>query len=156
MSGRVQPAAMTVCAACPWRLTNQGKRHPDGWYTKKNLRFLWSRLRRGEGMTCHPTDQTNPLPAGTRPVPDGIETRVCTGSLILQQREFMILQEYLLDGRGMAAYRAHRPRGLTREGAGELLSDAVFSGTPFGRIVQSKPNLNNEDVGLEGLPWEPR
>lgn len=49
------------CAQCPWRTSNQGKRHPDGWYTKANLRRLWAGLRRGERMTCHPTDPANPV-----------------------------------------------------------------------------------------------
>lgn len=54
-----QQAAPHACSACPWRLANQGKRHPDGWYAKANLSRLWSRLRRGEAMSCHPSDPNN-------------------------------------------------------------------------------------------------
>ena len=58
MNGR---AAKSPCQACPWRVENHGKRHPDGWYTKANLRRLWSGIRRGEEMSCHPTDPSNPV-----------------------------------------------------------------------------------------------
>lgn len=155
MNGRseatgVVPAAETPCAQCPWRTENQGKRHPDGWYTKANRTRLWSKLRRGEAMTCHPTDPTNPIPEGARAVPDGTTTRECTGAIILQQREVMVVQDMEVD---MKRYRRERPRGMTREGFGEILARAVFGGVPvIGGQKMTLPDLN-QPVSMEGLPW---
>jgi hypothetical protein len=39
-----------------------------GWYTKANLQRLWAGMRRGEDMTCHPTDPDKPGPSGGTPV----------------------------------------------------------------------------------------
>lgn len=111
-----------ACAHCPWRRSNQGKPHPDGWYTKKNLRRLWAGLRSGEapGMTCHPTDPNNPVPEGTKPVPADVETRECYGALLLVARELRVVDqlEKAGVGRGLyAAYHQMRPRGFTKRGA---------------------------------------
>lgn len=152
--GKVEPAAETPCAQCPWRTANHGKRHPDGWYTKANLSRLWAQLRRGEAMTCHPTDPTNPLPPGARKVPETTTTRQCTGAIILQQRELMRLQrcESLTD------YRRQRPRGLTVAGIGQLLERAVLGGVWPGTVAWPKPDLNqpvSHDPLGEWTPPEP-
>jgi hypothetical protein len=93
MRTAIKPAAARPCAACPWRTANQGKRHPMGWYTKANLQRLWAGMRRGEDMTCHPTDPDNPVPPGSTPVRPGAVTIECAGSLILKQREVMRFQD---------------------------------------------------------------
>ena len=95
---RVEPAGETPCAECPWRTVNQGKRHPDGWYNRANLKRLWNKLRRGDMMSCHPTDPRNPVSVhaalkGQRMAKLGATPRECAGALILQQRELMIYQE---------------------------------------------------------------
>lgn len=53
---QVRPACALACLACPWRLSNQGRPTPGGWYTRRNLDRLWAGLRRGTRMSCHPTD----------------------------------------------------------------------------------------------------
>lgn len=145
--GPVTPAASAACKQCPWRLSNQGTRHPDGWYTKANLRRLWSKLRRGDSMTCHPTDPANPIPEGARPVPEGTTTRECTGALVLQQREFMVVQAHLTADPpgGLGNYRRERPSGLTKIGAVAVMEEAVFGGP--------RPNLGDPDIGYEPLAW---
>lgn len=147
-------SADVPCAQCPWRTSNHGKRHPDGWFTITNRKRLWAQLRRGEAMTCHPTDPENPLPAGTRAVPDHVTTRECAGAIILQQRELDILQREYPDFR---AYRRARPMGLTRDGFASMVSRLLFGGVPvIGGPKVSKPNLN-ESVSHPPLgEWTPR
>lgn len=105
-------------------------------------------MRRGEHMSCHPTDESNPLPDGTRPVPAGTQVRECAGALILQQREAMVL-DFLGD---FKKYREARPNGLTRAGLAETISRYFFGGTPFGGLPMAKPDLN-EPVGHDPLTW---
>lgn len=143
------------CSACPWRASNHGKRHPDGWYTKANLRRLWAGLRRGERMTCHPTDPANPVPDGARPVPDGTATRECTGALVLVQRELQRVQDVFAADGSLADYRRAHPRGLTNDGVMVHVANlvAVFPGD----LPMAKPDLNDDDVSHPDLvPWEPR
>lgn len=147
------------CQACPWRLANQGKRHPDGWYTKANLQRLWAGLRRGEDMSCHPTDPANEVSeaaqaAGYRPAPEHAKTRECVGAAILKGREAMVLQtDYDSD---ITRYRRGRPRGLTRDGVVALIGRYVFGGTALGGRPLPKPDLDNAEVGYEPLgEWKP-
>ncbi len=148
-----------ACLACPWRLSNQGKPHPDGWYTKKNLARLWAGLRRGEDMSCHPSDPNNPISEnaqqrGYRPAPDHSKARECAGSLVLRQREVTLLNR---DHEGdTRAYRRARPRGLTRDGIAAVVSRALFGGTPLGGAPMARPDLNDLDIGYEVLgDWTP-
>lgn len=150
------PSDADPCVACPWRNTNRGKRHPDGWYTKANLVRLWSGLRRGEAMSCHPTDPDNVVSdraqaAGYRPAPAGSQVLECRGGIVLQQRELHLLQEeYDSDYR---RYRRGRPLGLTREGLAYLVQRIAFGGVPFfGGPVMPRPSLNSP-VGYDRLPW---
>lgn len=149
------------CVHCPFRLSNQGTRHPDGWYTKANLGRLWAKLRRGDDMSCHPTDPSNPVSeraqaAGYKPAPAGSEVMECIGAHIVRQREFVLLtDEYDADIR---RYRAARPFGLTRDGIAALVARAMFGGIPMisGRKMPL-PNLNEPDVGHTPLgEWKPR
>lgn len=110
----VARCAPRACAHCPWRASNQGKRHPGHWYTLTNLRRLWTGLRTGEatGMTCHPTDPNNPVPDGCPSAPEGTETRECTGALLLVTRELKLVEKL-----GVPAYLKQRGRvGLSRDG----------------------------------------
>lgn len=122
--------AEKACAACPWRISNHGRRHPGGWYSKANRRRLWNGLRTGDapGMTCHPTDPDN------QPVRDGIETRECAGAMLLLARELGALNAACAeadDGRGFARYRKGRSYPLTIGGAIELANRLMFGGTPL-------------------------
>lgn len=116
-------------------------------------------MRRGEKMTCHPTDprMSDVVDEGYsdfRPAPEGAETRECAGALIVAQREMMVLQqEFASDVR---LYRRGRPKGLTREGILSVVSRAMFGGTILGGLPMAKPNLNEPDVGHPALPWELR
>lgn len=148
-----------ACKACPWRLANQGKRHPDGWYTKRNLARLWAGLRRGGNMSCHPTDPRNPVSdqaqaRGYHPAPDHAEVRECVGSLVLRQREVTLLDR---DHKGdPARYRAARPRGLTRDGIASVIERLLFGGTIIGGAPMPLPDLNDPDIGYGPLGnWTP-
>lgn len=79
---KMAPPAASPCGSCPWLVSNQGKPHPDGWYTRANRRRLWSGLRQGEHMTCHSTDPDNPQPSdgSGKPIPEDTATRVCAGA----------------------------------------------------------------------------
>lgn len=152
-----KPANPNPCSSCPWLIENHGQRHPGGWYTKKNMDRLWSKLRQGERMGCHKTDSDNPVPEGLPTVSPGTELCECTGALILQQREVTIYQD-LCKAQGadaMKQYRAERPKGMTRAGMLEILSRAIFGGTFLDRVKMARPDLN-APVGHPALPWEPR
>ena len=134
----VAPALGTPCGACPWRTANHGRRHPDGWYTKANLRRLWAGLRTGvaPGMTCHPTDPNNPVPDGWRGVPADTVTRECAGAQLLVQREIRIFERMAqvlgMDYPVLKLYRLLRPRGLTTTGLGYWVQAQMLAGTTFG------------------------
>lgn len=157
---RVRSSTGTPCAQCPWRTSNQGKRHPGGWYTKANLRRLWVGMRRGEAMTCHPTDPNNPVPDGVKPAPENAQTIECAGALILQQRElrrFEAICRELPEGDtgALKLYRKAHPRGLTREGLILMAQRIMFGGTP----LSTRPSMPFTDldqpVGHPDLvPWE--
>lgn len=157
--GKVSSAAPSPCAACPWRTSNHGRPHPDGWYTKMNRDRLWKLLRAGQSMTCHPTDPDNPVPEGHACVPNGAQTLTCAGALVLQQRELMRFQAVttkvdagLLRGRSFTLYRKLHPFGLTLDGLRTLVEAALFGGI-FGGVKMSRPDLRAE-VGHDGLlPW---
>jgi hypothetical protein len=147
------------CRHCPWRTSNQGKRHPDGWFTKRNLASLWAGLRRGEAMSCHPTDPSNPVSdkaraAGYKPAPAGAQVRECVGALIVQQREYMTWQDAF---RGdFAAYRAAHPRGLALMGLARLAQRWMLGGTPFGGRRMLLPELVHDDIAYPPLgDWTP-
>jgi hypothetical protein len=164
------PTNHDPCAACPWRASNQGKRHPDGWYTKANLRRLWAKLRAGENMTCHPTDRDNPVSpravaAGYRVAGEHAKTRECMGSVILQQREFTYLQDDCAVD--LARYRREHPRGLTQAGVLAMVHRAMFGGAADSvrealghegiTEAMPAPNLNEPDVAYAPLGnWAPR
>lgn len=116
----------TPCEQCPWRIANQGKHHPAGFYDKKNLRRLWNQIREGGQLqSCHPTDPGHPdhrQYAGAKPGAKPVE---CIGSVILILREMHYADT--LDGdtttgelsatdfdRYMA--KTKQRKGLTREG----------------------------------------
>ena len=76
--------------------------------TLSNIRRLWAGMRRGEHMTCHPTDPHNPviekaLAKGIQPAPESARTIQCIGAVILQQREWMVFQDVY--GGNLARYR---------------------------------------------------
>lgn len=151
----MKPALPTPCKACPWRLSNQGIRHPGGWYTKKNLARLWAGMRRGERMTCHPTDQTNPLPPGFDPVPDHVEVHECGGSLILKGREYMRAQAVILRTGRMTEYNRANSRGVTDEGMMRMIVAELPA--PFGTVTDDCPaprkmNLVDDEIGYEAAP----
>lgn len=132
--GLLGPSARSACAQCPWRLENQGKRHRHGFYTKANLRRLWAGIRRGERMTCHPTDPAMAEFEGYEGTAERELTHECVGALVLAQREVMRFQwaceaaarEGARDG--YARYRRMFPRGLLREGFAVIVSATMFVG----------------------------
>jgi hypothetical protein len=124
------------CAQCPWRTANQGKKSPWGFYTKANLKRLWSNIRRaydGEAQSCHPTDTSHPdhVAAGAK----GEKPMECAGSVIVVMREFAKLvdetntvtpdscNKYLAKTKGF---------GLTKKGIQYwLIARFQMGGVPF-------------------------
>lgn len=156
----LQPSDADPCAGCPWRTANHGNRHPDGWYTARNQDRLWTGLRNGESMSCHPTDPGNEVsPAaqakGYRPAPAAAEPLECRGAVILQQREIHLLGEDY--GGSYALYRRARPGGLTRAGAAALALRIAFGGVPLlgGGRRMGRPNLNAPVSHRRLPPWTP-
>jgi len=162
MTRRAHPAAEKPCDACPWRIANQGKRKPRAWYSLSNLRRLWSGLRDGERMTCHPTDPDNPLPPGARALPEDVKTRECTGALIVVQREVTKFQECAAQAEaagkrdGFGRYQKMQPCGMTIGGILATAERALFGGTVLGGTKMTLPNLNDDEIGAPWLSWEDR
>jgi hypothetical protein len=157
----VSEPTIQPCRGCPWFAENHGKPHPDGWYTKRNLAGLWKGLRRGESMSCHPTDPTNPVSdkaqaKGYRPAPDGAKVRRCAGAEILQQRELQIVNDLArTEAKALQAYRRLRPGGLTADGIARLIERAVFGAMSGDELLTV--NLNAPvDNGTDRLPWTSR
>ena len=156
---KFKSVAVPPCVDCPWLIANAGRRNGVGWYSKRNLAMLWAGLRRGERMTCHPTDPDNPpSPVTGRQAPEGATTLECRGALILVQREVQRAGDILKAGGTFADYRRAHPRGLTRKGMAAHLAAIVFGGIPVvGGPEMARPNLNDASVAYAKLePWEPR
>jgi hypothetical protein len=161
---QVEPVA-EPCKACPWRTANHGKPHPDGWYTQRNRDRLWAGMRRGEMMSCHPTDPNNEVTdaaqaRGYRPAPEHSETRECAGAQVLAQREVQIINDMAEAGtlgtRRFSGYRTARPRGLTVDGIAVMIERAMFRGA-LGTRRLLRVDLNAPvSVGRDVLPWTPR
>lgn len=156
---KIIPASPKACAACPWRLANQGsKTDPHKFYTKSNLARLWTGLRNGVRMSCHPTDPRMASFEGYEACADQTKTSECTGGLILQQREFSIFTavcKKLSPGSkdGLKVYKQVRPKGLARNGLIEVMSRQTFSGTGLTGTEMAKPDLDDEEIGYERVPW---
>lgn len=136
-------SASTPCSACPWRKSNQGKRHPHGWYSQANLRRLWKGLRSGDapGMSCHPTDVNNEVPDGHKPVPEGTKMMECAGALLLVQRE---LRRAQADPKN---YDKRAP-GLSRHGLLHWIERVLFVPPNGARIAEI---MEDPDVFFEPL-----
>lgn len=143
-----QPACPRPCKECPWLTANHGKPHLDNWYTEKNRRRLWAKLKRGDSMSCHKTDPENPVPKGVEPVPSGTPVHECTGALILQQREVMLFQKHCEEAEAAGAkdgFKRYKVAGgaMTRGTLAYIVQRALFGGTPLvGGPPMSRPNLN--------------
>lgn len=153
----VKMAKPQACKECPWRLTNHGKQpDPGEWYTRSNLRRLWSGLRNGVSMTCHPTDdRMNEWP--WRPVPAGVNPHECTGGLILQQREFSKFQARprMTLRAQYQVYRLGNPAHMTLAGLRALVERHLLGGLPLvGKLRMTKPNLNDPTIGYDRLQWD--
>jgi hypothetical protein len=133
-------------------MSNQGRPHRDGWFTKKNLRRLWNALRRGEapGMTCHPTHPRE----GFDFLDADPKTHECAGLLLIVQRELHMvqtLQRKLGDKVAFETYLTQRRQGLTRTG---LLWWAVSRCALAGTIMGGPPMdviEEDADVGYPGV-----
>lgn len=141
------------CDDCPWRVANHGRRTPWGFYTRRNLRRLWSEIRRGGlPQSCHPTDPNHPahVAAGAKP---GATPQECPGSVILIYREFEKLRALsatgVIDGPTCDRYLAKHRDGLTKEGLLYwLMGRYKFGGVPF---VGGGAKLPEVDVNEDGI-----
>ncbi len=107
-----------ACAQCPWRLSNQGKKHKSGFYTAKNLRRLWNQIRNGGNQqSCHLTDPSHPdhIEAGAKP---GARAKECPGSVLVVLREVSRMADAkgVVTPEGVDRYAATRKGGLTKQG----------------------------------------
>jgi hypothetical protein len=142
------------CAQCPWRLANQGKRHPGSFYTKANLRRLWGQVRRGGSpQSCHLTDPRHPdhVAAGAKPDATPLE---CPGSIILIGREFLKIAEGgdTMDVAGVERYLARRRFGLTRSGVRYWVIQRLHLGQV--PLLGGPPIPDVDDDPAIGLPPE--
>lgn len=159
----LMPANPSPCSECPWRLANQGRRSKNAFYTKTNLRRLWNGLRRGERMTCHPTDPRMVEFEGYEKTIDRTNTYECTGAVILVQREATKFQDQCLAAQAIGArdglrryLRAH-PRGLLRDGILVVVEGVAFSGLFNRELRMATPDLNNTTIAYPPLgEWKPR
>lgn len=144
------------CAQCPWRLSNQGKRHAFGFYTLSNLRRLWNQVRGGgRPQSCHLTDPTHPdhVAVGAKP---GSQARECPGSVILVRRELckMADEHGVIGGDTLVLdrYFKTRRRGLTRRGALYWIVQRIqLAHVPMMNADGPLPDVDDTDVEI-GLP----
>lgn len=154
---KTEEAVSSPCDRCPWQLSNQGKRHKFGFFTKANLTRLWNQIRRGgQPQSCHMTDSSHPdhVACGTKP---DAKVRECPGSVILVVHELMRLNRKAADGvigpEACDAYLAERRKGLTKDG---ILYWLVQRFGPLkhpllGGTGEEPPNVDPEDTRI-GLP----
>jgi hypothetical protein len=140
------------CDQCPWRLSNQGKRHQFGFYTLANLRRLWNQIRRGGGaQSCHLTDPSHPDHVAVGAKPEAT-ARECPGSVIVVLREVeqMANAERVVTPESMARYRSTRKKGLTKEGIlFWVVSRLQYGGVPFvGGVKLPDVDVTDATVGL--------
>ncbi len=140
------------CAQCPWRLSNQGKKHKFGFYTKTNLRRLWGQIRRGGGeQSCHLTDPSHPdhVAVGAKP---GATTKECPGSVIIVLREIRKMAGP--DGRieDPKPYFRANPHGITKDGARYWLltrmlwaSKRIIGGPPLPEVDEDDPEIGRPE-----------
>lgn len=142
----------TPCAQCPWRLTNQGKPHPHGFYTKANLRRLWNQIRGGgRAQSCHLTDPSHPdhVAAGAK---EGAQAQECPGSVILVRREVAQMADGggVVRAEGVKRYLAVRRNGLTKPGVLYWCVQRIaLAGTFVGG--EPIPEVDDHDAAI-GLP----
>lgn len=163
-----------ACAACPWRLSNQGTPHPHGFYSTANLRRLWNGLRLGNapGMTCHPTDPRMAEFEGYEKTAEREQAHECAGSIVLLVREAQRLQAFCLDvedeeaagvalraGEALRRYRAAVRSPLSRGVLADVVWRFLAGGTPIARSLGAvtPDSVNDPDVGYPaGLgDWDP-
>lgn len=156
----IKPACPVPCAFCPWRLSNQGQKHPHKFYTPANLRRLWKGLRNGARMSCHPTDPRMAEFEGYEALADREVTHECAGAVVLVQREFMVFQDIALANpksrKALQMYTKQRPNGMTRNGLISIAERAIFGGTMLNPVAMSKPDLSNQDIGYPAVDRPPR
>jgi hypothetical protein len=146
------------CAQCPWRLANQGTRHPHGFYTKSNLKRLWNQVRGGgQPQSCHLTDPSHPdhIAAGAKP---NAKPQECPGSVILIRREIRLMAnaEGVVGGKEeLAHYFKARKRGLTKRGALYWIVQRIQMGN-VPMMNEDGPLPNVEDLPEIGLPEDLR
>ena len=145
-------AKTTPCAQCPWRLSNQGKPHKFGFYTKGNLRRLWNQIRGGgREQGCHLTDPSHPdhVAVGAKP---GAKAQECPGSVIVVLREAkkMANADGRIEPEGVERYMATRRNGLKKNGiAYWLISRIQLGGVPIvGGPKLPEVDVDDTEIGL--------
>ena len=138
------------CSECPWRIQNQEKEHPHGFYDAKNLKRLWKAISDGYRMSCHPTDPRMAEFAGYESCEQRETTHECAGALVLQQREVMLFQEIAkTETKALAAYKKQRPNGMTQHGLLSVVERAVFPGWPGEVEMRRDLDLGNKELGYD-------
>lgn len=142
----------TPCDQCPWRLSNQGKKHKFGFYNKVNLTRLWGQIRRGGGeQSCHLTDPSHPdhVAVGAK---EGATAKECPGSVIVVLREVeqMAGPDRVVTPESVLRYKAARKKGLTKNGiAYWVVSRLQFGGVPFfGGPKLPEVDVHDIEIGL--------
>lgn len=155
-----EPAPLKrACEQCPWRLSNQGKKHAYKFYTMANLKRLWNQIRRGgKPQGCHLTDPSHPdhVAAGCKP---GAVARECPGSVLVVTREIkrMADENNVIGENAVPRYLAMRKRhGLTKTGIYYWLIERIkfanvpFFGAPGIPAVEEDPEIGLPEQLREG------
>lgn len=140
------------CEHCPWRLSNQGKKTPWGFYTKTNLRRLWNQIRSGGAeQSCHPTDPGHPdhIAAGAKP---GATPRECPGSVILVMREIYSMRDETgtVTPETTKRYLQTRKKGLKKTGLLYYIVQRIqLGGVAFlGGPKMPEVDVDDQEIGL--------
>ncbi len=63
----MRAAARRMCAECPQAQANQGRDHPDDWYSREAVAGLWRGVRSGSRVSCHVTEADRAVRASREP-----------------------------------------------------------------------------------------
>ncbi|SDY97575.1 hypothetical protein SAMN05661080_05177 [Modestobacter sp. DSM 44400] len=108
-----------MCAECPQAQANQGREHPDDWYSRGAVAGLWRAVRHGDPVSCHVTEADRNVyrvteeqaAAGFVVPPEQAQRRECSGVAVALRRELTRLD----DAGSFEEYSRRWPAGLTRD-----------------------------------------
>lgn len=142
---------LVPCDQCPWRKSNQLKKHKYGFFSKANLTRLWRGIRTGNTMSCHKTDTGHPdhVACGAK----GDQPVECAGAVIvaLQECEYLAGSDGHVTPERQEQYKAkHGRRRFTMDAVMYWIFARIqMAGVPFvGGTPLPSVKVDDPAIGL--------